>query len=167
VPQQAAVPEGGAPAEAVDERPPAPPERPAVAAAPGEQPASTRELRNLRRWLAVVAAWAVAATVVSVLAFLNANDDSEQQAADSSAQIRRLDRTVNARLDAVDKRLAALPQSAVVNQLQRTARNLTKAQVGQGKGLKSLQRQITALTKRVDKLETTQARSQSSTSTAP
>jgi hypothetical protein len=115
----------------------------------------------------VVAAWAVAATVVSVLAFLNANDDSEQQAVDSSAQIRRLDRTLTARLDAMDKRIAALPQAAVVKQLQRTSRNLGQAQLGQGKGLRSLQRQITRLDQRVANVERAVRRQEASTSTAP
>ena len=60
------------------ERPPDDPDRAATRA----------ELRSLRRWLVVAAVWAVAATVIAVLAFLTANDNDAKRIANTSIQSR-------------------------------------------------------------------------------
>ena len=46
-----------------------------------DRPATAGDIRSLRRWLAMTAIWAVAATVIAVLAYLAANDNDAQRIA--------------------------------------------------------------------------------------
>ena len=46
-----------------------------------ERPATLADIRSLRRWLAVAAVWAVAATALGVIALLKANEDDSARPA--------------------------------------------------------------------------------------
>jgi hypothetical protein len=91
-----------------------------------ESPATRGELRSLRRWLAVAGAWAVAATVVAVLAFLTASDDDDQRLAETSAQSRAVQRRVNSQVNELEQRLQAVPKANSVASLQSSITHLQR-----------------------------------------
>ena len=62
------------------------------------RPATQAQLKSLRRWLLVAAAWATAATVIAVLAFLSANTDEEQRLAENNAELRQIQRNIAKRV---------------------------------------------------------------------
>ena len=84
-----ATPPAAAPLDGASGAPPGPPPAAAPTSDDPDRAATRAELRSLRRWLAMAAIWAVAATVIAVLAFLTANDNDAKRIADSSIVSRR------------------------------------------------------------------------------
>jgi hypothetical protein len=139
---------------------PAPPSEPPPgpsqpAAAPDRQPATVDELRSLRRWLIVAAIWAVAATAISVLAFVTANDDDAQRAEDTSEETQAVQRRVNRQLAQLRARLAGLPQAATVEGIEQRLRSLERVKARQDKALVSIDAQLKAIRQRIDSVEQT------------
>ena len=83
------------------------------------EPATQDDLRTLRRWVVVAGVWAVAATAVALIALL---DDSgraaERRANETGKRIAASEQRVEARLARLERRLAAAPTSAQVQQLR-------------------------------------------------
>ena len=79
------------------------------------------DFRSVRRWLVVLGLVAVVATAVAVYALLRA-DDSESRAADKQ-QVAVLERTLNQRTGAIDKRLNKTSSSSETNRIERRLRN--------------------------------------------
>jgi septal ring factor EnvC (AmiA/AmiB activator) len=92
------------------EPPAVPPDRPA--------PATTDDVRALRRWLLVAGVWAAAATAIAVIALVTANqDDSEEIGARTASQIGRVQRSLTERLDQIEQRLDELAPAEDVTRL--------------------------------------------------
>jgi hypothetical protein len=100
----------------------------------GDQPATRDELRMLRRWVVVAGVWAVAATVVALVALL---DDSgraaERRSNETGRRVALSEARVNARLDRAEARVRALRGQADQDRaeratLQRRIAALEKAQ---------------------------------------
>jgi hypothetical protein len=136
---------------------------------PGDEarPATLAELRSLRRWLVVAAVWAVAATGISVLAFITASDDDDQRLAETSSQTRGIQRRVNRQVKELEARLTNLPQSSTVRGLQREVRRLTRVTARQDKQLVSLDGQFKDLRNRIETLEEAPPADETNTTTTP
>jgi septal ring factor EnvC (AmiA/AmiB activator) len=81
-------------------------------------PATTGQLRNLRRWLLVTGVWAVAATAIAVIALVVANrDDDQEDRARTAGQIEQVQRQLNQRLDDLERQIEDLPTSDDVSNL--------------------------------------------------
>jgi TolA-binding protein len=81
-------------------------------------PATTDDVRSLRRWLLVAGVWAAAATAIAVIALITANqDDSEEIGARTASQIGRVQRSLTERLDQIEQRLDELAPAEDVTRL--------------------------------------------------
>ncbi len=90
------------------------------------RPATQAQLKSLRRWLLVAAAWATAATVIAVLAFLAANTDEEQRLAENNAELRQIQRNIAKRVATVRQELNGLPDSSAMTGLDARIRRLDR-----------------------------------------
>jgi chromosome segregation ATPase len=82
-----------------------------------ERPATLADIRSLRRWLAVAAIWAVAATALAVIALLEANKDDNAAQTRAAGELGRVQQQLNSRLDDVESRIDELPTSDDVSKL--------------------------------------------------
>jgi chromosome segregation ATPase len=82
-----------------------------------ERPATLADIRSLRRWLAVAAIWAVAATALAVIALLEANKDDSADQTRAAGELGRVQQQLNSRLDDVESRIDELPTSDDVSKL--------------------------------------------------
>jgi septal ring factor EnvC (AmiA/AmiB activator) len=84
-----------------------PPDAPLEARDPYE-PATVEDLRTLRRWLAVVGIWAVAASAVALIALFDTAEEPQTSGdqAETASQISRVQRNLDERLDELEKDVA-------------------------------------------------------------
>jgi TolA-binding protein len=82
-----------------------------------ERPATVADLRSLRRWLAVTAVWAVAATALAVIALLEANKEDDTARTQAAGELGRVQRGLNERIDELESRIEELPSSEDVSRL--------------------------------------------------
>ena len=76
------------------------------------------DLRGLRRWVVVAGVWAIAATAIALIALLDTSDsDAGRRADDAASRIATVERTVDRRIDALEKRIEALPRTEDVTNL--------------------------------------------------
>ena len=110
-------------------------------------PVTQDDLRTLRRWIVVAGVWAVAATVVALVALL---DDSgraaERRANETGRRVAATQQRVDDRLARLERRLNATPTTAQVQQLRTQVDQAQRAASGASSN-------VTALERRVDSLE--------------
>ena len=82
-----------------------------------ERPATLADIRSLRRWLAVTAVWAVAATALGVIALLEATNDDSADQTKAAGELGRVQRELNSRIDDLESRIDDLPTSDDVSKL--------------------------------------------------
>ena len=82
-----------------------------------ERPATLADIRSLRRWLAVAAVWAVAATALGVIALLEANKDDSADQTQGRRRARARPAQLNSRIDDLESRIDELPTSDDVSKL--------------------------------------------------
>jgi chaperonin cofactor prefoldin len=82
-----------------------------------ERPATLADIRSLRRWLAVAAVWAVAATALGVIALLEANKDDSADQTKAAGELGRVQSQLNSRMDDLESRIDELPTSDDVSKL--------------------------------------------------
>jgi TolA-binding protein len=82
-----------------------------------ERPATLADIRSLRRWLAVAAVWAVAATALGVIALLEANKDDSADQTRAAGELGRVQKQLNSRIDDLESRIDELPTSDDVSKL--------------------------------------------------
>ncbi len=114
------------------------------------RPATQGQLKSLRRWLLVAAAWATAATVIAVLAFLAANTDEEQRLAENNAQLRQIQSNIAKRVATVRQELGGLRQENSVQTLQGRVARLGRSTL---RNDKSADRQLRQLSTRLSEVE--------------
>jgi septal ring factor EnvC (AmiA/AmiB activator) len=123
------------------------PERPA-------EPATTDDLRSLRRWLLVAGVWAVAATAIAVIALVTANqDESEEIGARTASQIGRVQRTLNERLDQIEQRLDELAPAEDVTRLDNRLQKVEQTASRTADRLGNVADDVDDLQSRVEQLE--------------
>ena len=126
-----------------------PPSRPG----PPDSPTAS-DLRALRRWVIVAGVWAVAATAIGLIALLDTSDSEAEKDADAAAaRVAKAERTLDGRLDALEKRLDQVPQSDDVERLQERLTRAERSASQAAESSKGADRKVTDLEDRVQQLE--------------
>jgi peptidoglycan hydrolase CwlO-like protein len=145
-------------------------------AQPPDATATVEDVRTTRRWTWVALAWAIAASIVAVLALVQANDsqsnDNQQStnAQDAATQLRDFENQVNDRLDAFSRRLNETASKEDLDKLGKQVTQLSEdvdkvktSSTDQATAVKQLQTDVDDLSKRVDQLEQQQSQGQTQT----
>jgi chromosome segregation ATPase len=128
-----------------------------------ERAATFGELRSTRRWLAVAAVWAVAATALGVIALIEANKQDEAANAQAAGELGRIQRALNDRIDELESRIDELPTSDDLSKLDSRLKDIESASDRTGTDIERLGGRLGDLESRVDELE--QAQQQGTTTT--
>jgi septal ring factor EnvC (AmiA/AmiB activator) len=133
-----------------------------------DRAATLGDLRNLRRWLLVTAVWAVAATALGVFALIqaNKNDDDEAGRTQTAADIARVQKDLNSRIDDLESRIEELPTSDDLSKLDGRIKDIEKKVDTTGSDIDKLNGRVDDLEQRMDDLESADE-SQTNTTTTP
>jgi methyl-accepting chemotaxis protein len=118
-----------------------------------ERPATLADIRSLRRWLAVAAIWAVAATALAVIALLQANKDDSGDQTRAAGELGRVQRQLNSRMDDLESRVAELPTTDDVSKLDGRLKAVEDAADKSATASERLSGRVDDLEGRVDDLE--------------
>jgi methyl-accepting chemotaxis protein len=118
-----------------------------------ERPATLADIRSLRRWLAVAAIWAVAATALAVIALLEANKDDSGDQTRAAGELGRVQRQLNSRMDDLESRVAELPTTDDVSKLDGRLKAVEDAADKSATASERLSGRVDDLEGRVDDLE--------------
>ena len=119
-----------------------------------ERPATLADIRSLRRWLAVAAIWAVAATALAVIALLEANKDDTAGQTKAAGELGRVQRQLNSRMDDLQSRIDDLPSSDDVAKLDTRLKTVEGDADKSRTAAEKLSGRVDDLGGRVDDLET-------------
>jgi septal ring factor EnvC (AmiA/AmiB activator) len=132
-----------------------------------DRPATVGDLRSLRRWLLVTAVWAVAATALGVIALIQANKDDDTAKTQTAADLARVQKELNSRIDDLESRVDELPTSDDLSKLDGRIKDVEKKADGTGSDIDKLNGRVDDLEQRVDDLEQQQSQTQTNTTTTP
>jgi TolA-binding protein len=127
--------------------------------------ATLGELRSTRRWLAVAAVWAVAATALGVFALIEANRNDDAAQTQAAGELGRVQRALNDRIDGLESRIDELPTSDDVSKLDGRIKDIEDATDTAATNTERLGSRLDDLESRVDDLE--QASESQGTETTP
>jgi septal ring factor EnvC (AmiA/AmiB activator) len=131
-----------------------------------DRPATLGDIRGLRRWLAVTAVWAVAATALGVFALIEANKDDDSGRTQSAADLARVQKDLNSRIDDLESRVDDLPTSDDLSKLDGRIKDLENKADKTTSDLDKLNGRVDDLEQRVGDLEQA-SQSQTNTTTTP
>jgi polyhydroxyalkanoate synthesis regulator phasin len=131
-----------------------------------DRPATLGDIRSVRRWLAVTAVWAVAATALGVFALIEANKDDDTGRARSAADLARVQKDLNGRIDDLESRVDDLPTSDDISKLDGRVKDLEDKADKSAADAAKLSSRVDDLEKRVADLEQSN-QSQTNTTTTP
>jgi septal ring factor EnvC (AmiA/AmiB activator) len=131
-----------------------------------DRPATLGDIRSLRRWLAVTAVWAVAATALGVFALIEANEDDDSGRTQSAADLARVQKDLNSRIDDLESRVDDLPTSDDLSKLDGRIKDLENKADKTTSDLDKLNGRVDDLEQRVGDLEQA-SQSQTNTTTTP
>jgi septal ring factor EnvC (AmiA/AmiB activator) len=118
------------------------------------RPATTDDLRGLRRWLLVAGVWAAAATAIAVIALVTANqDDSEEIGARTANQIGQVQRNLTERLDQIEQRLDELAPAEDVTRLDNRLKKVEETASKTADRIDTVADDVDDLETRVEELE--------------
>ncbi len=118
-----------------------------------ERPATLADIRSLRRWLAVAAVWAVAATALGVIALLEANKDDSADQTKAAGELGRVQSQLNSRIDDLESRIDELPTSDDVSKLDDRLKTVESKVDKNSAATDRLSSRVDDLDGRVDDLE--------------
>jgi septal ring factor EnvC (AmiA/AmiB activator) len=125
-----------------------------LSAEPPPQPATTDDLRSLRRWLLVAGVWAAAATAIAVIALVKANDASNQEeTARTTGQLTKEQKALSRRVDDLEGRLDELAPAEDVTKLDQRLKKVENQASKTGDRVEALGKDLDDLEGRVDDLE--------------
>ena len=134
-----------------------------------ERPATLADVRSLRRWLAVTAVWAVAATALAVFALIEANKEDDAARTQAAGEVGRVQRALNERIDELESRVDELPTSDDLSKLDGRIKDIEEASDNAATNIERLGERLGGrlddLETRVDELE--QASESQGTETTP
>ena len=130
-----------------------------------ERAATLADVRSLRRWLAVTAVWAVAATALAVFALIEANKEDDAARTQAAGELGRVQRALNDRIDDLESRIDELPSSDDLSRLDGRIQDIEEASDTAATNTERLGGRLDDLETRVDELE--QASEQQDTETTP
>jgi chromosome segregation ATPase len=119
-----------------------------------DRPATLADIRSLRRWLAVAAVWAVAATALGVIALLEANKDDNADQTRAAGELGRVQRQLNSRMDDLESRVEELPTNDAVSKLDGRLKSVEDGLDKNTSATDKLSGRVDDLDGRVDDLET-------------
>jgi chromosome segregation ATPase len=119
-----------------------------------ERPATLADIRSLRRWLAVAAVWAVAATALGVIALLKANEEDTAGQTKAAGELGRVQQQLNSRIDDLESRIDELPTSDDVSKLDGRLKSVEDGLDRNTTATERLSGRVDDLEGRVDDLET-------------
>ena len=131
------------------------------------RPATLGELRSTRRWLAVAAVWAVAATALAVFALIEANKEDDTARTQAAGEAGRVQRELNGRIDKLESRVDELPTSDDVRKLESRINDVEDASDKAATNVERLGNRLDDLEGRVDDLEQASQETQTETESAP
>jgi TolA-binding protein len=126
---------------------------------PNALPATKGDVRDLRRWVVVAGVWAVAASAIAIIALLSGNDssnDSGRTSTDVSAQVARVQRTLDKRIDDLDSKIQDLPTSDDVSKLESRLKDAEDQASQAATSAKDARSKVSDLESRVSDLEQAQ-----------
>jgi septal ring factor EnvC (AmiA/AmiB activator) len=126
---------------------------------PNALPATKGDLRDLRRWLIVAGAWAVAASAIAIIALISGNDsnkNSDRTSTDVAAQVARVQRDLGKRIDDLDTKIQKLPTSDDVSKLESRLRSVEDKSSQAATDAKDARSKVSDLETRVKDLEDAQ-----------
>ena len=129
--------------------------------------ATLGELRSTRRWLAVAAVWAVAATALAVFALIEANKEDEGARTQAAGELGRVQRGLNDRIDDLESRVDELPTSDDLSKLDGRIKDIEDGQRQVGADIEQLNGRLDDLETRIDELEQAQESQGTETTTTP
>jgi septal ring factor EnvC (AmiA/AmiB activator) len=129
--------------------------------------ATLGELRSTRRWLAVAAVWAIAATALGVLALIEANKEDDAARTRAAGELGRVQRALNERIDDLESRVDELPTSDDLSKLDGRIKDIEDAADKAATDTKRLGNRLDDLETRVDDLEQAQESQGTDTTTTP
>jgi len=131
-----------------------------------DRAATVGDLRSLRRWVLVAGVWAVAATALGVIALIQANKEDDSGRTQTAADLARVQKDLNSRLDDLESRVDDLPTSDDLTKLDGRIQDVEKKADATSSDLDKLNGRIDDLEQRVDDLEASNE-SQTNTTTTP
>ena len=130
------------------------PKQPTPPPVPEAKPATTDDIRGVRRWLLVAGVWAVAATAIAVIDLVKANDaTNDQQNAKTASELTRVQRQLSKRLDDIESQLDDLAPATDVTKLDQRLKKVEDAASKTTDRLQAVGKDVDDLQKRVDDLE--------------
>ena len=137
---------------------------------PNALPATKGDIRDLRRWLIVAGVWAVAASAIAIIALISGNDsnkNSDRTSTDVSAQVARVQRALNKRIDDLDSKIQQLPTSDDVSKLDSRLKKVEDQSSQAATDAKDARTKLSDLETRVKSLEQSQQGSGGTTTGPP
>ena len=131
-----------------------------------DRAATVGDLRSLRRWVLVAGVWAVAATALGVIALIQANKEDDSGRTQTAADLARVQKDLNSRLDDLESRVDDLPTSDDLTKLDGRIQDVEKKADATSSDLDKLNGRVDDLEQRVDDLEASNE-SQTNTTTTP
>ena len=131
-----------------------------------DRAATVGDLRSLRRWVLVAGVWAVAATALGVIALIQANKEDDSGRTQTAADLARVQKDLNSRLDDLESRVDDLPTSDDLTKLDGRIQDVEKKADTTSSDLDKLNGRVDDLEQRVDDLEASNE-SQTNTTTTP
>ena len=129
-----------------------------------DRAATLGDIRSTRRWLAVTAVWAVAATALAVFALIEANEEEDPRAEQRVAgELGRVQRDLNERIDDLESRVDELPTSEDLTDLDNRIKETERRLDRQAAGAEESSGRVDELETRVEELE--QAEPETTTTT--
>jgi septal ring factor EnvC (AmiA/AmiB activator) len=123
------------------------------------------ELRSTRRWLAVAAVWAVAATALAVFALIEANKNDDAAQTQAAGELGRVQRALNDRIDELESRVDELPTSDDLSKLDNRIKDIENSADRTSADIERLGNRLDDAESRLDDLEQAQQEQQDTTTT--
>ena len=118
---------------------------------PDDAPATVGELRTLRRWVLVTGVWAVAATAVGLIALLDDDEPARDDTGSQAAQ--EVERSLGRQIDQLESQLEDADSSEDLRRLDRRLQQLEDDVSQAGDDARQASESAEQLETRVDDLE--------------
>jgi TolA-binding protein len=119
-----------------------------------DRAATVGDVRSTRRWVAVAAVWAIAATALAVFALIEANkDDDSGERQRVAGELARVQRDLGDRIDDLESRVDELPTSDDLSNLDNRIQDIEQRLDRQAAGAEELGGRVDDLESRVEELE--------------
>jgi septal ring factor EnvC (AmiA/AmiB activator) len=117
------------------------------------RPATAGELRGVRRWSTVATVWAVAASVIALVALLDSPEETSEDEADTAAELTRIRRALDRRIDPLRSQVGELPTADDLQRLEGRVRQANRAASDAAAQARGAEAKADAADQRLDEFE--------------